>query len=166
MSNEIYTPLSVIHANKSRIDRDFCTCTKIMFHGYEISISSDQSLCSNADLTRTDIRVYLGKADITYEFIEEYNRNNKCVSNIFTDTDDLLFIMNTILSKQQSSVNKVAEVIEDVPKGYKLLKDTTHEERSWSEDTSLENGHYHCSCIECGRQFTGHKRRVVCKSCT
>ena len=117
MTNQIFTPLSVMHANKSRVDSDFCTCTKIMFHGYEISISSDQSLCSNVDLTRTDIRVYQEETDITYRFIEDYNRINKCETNIFTDPDDLLFIMNTILSKKQSVVNKVSEVIDSVAKG-------------------------------------------------
>jgi hypothetical protein len=48
---------------------------------------------------------------------------------------------------------------------YKILRDTTHEERSWGEDSSHENGAYHCVCVDCGRGFTGHKRRVVCKVC-
>jgi hypothetical protein len=120
MTNQIFTPLSVIHANKSRVDSNFCTCTKIAFHGYEISISSDQSLCSNVDLTRTDIRVYQGETDITYRFIEDYNRVNKCQTNIFTDPDDLLFIMNTILSKKQSVVSKASGVIDGAVKGHRL----------------------------------------------
>lgn len=53
-----------------------------------------------------------------------------------------------------------------VQPGYKLLKDSTHDERSWSEDSSHENGAYFCLCHHCGRQFTGHKRRVTCKVCT
>lgn len=52
-----------------------------------------------------------------------------------------------------------------VQTGWKLLKDTTREERSWAEDAAHENGSYFCECMECGRQFIGHKRRVVCKSC-
>lgn len=54
------------------------------------------------------------------------------------------------------------QIVED---GWRLLKDTTHEERSWPEDYSHENGHYSNTCCECGRAFTGHKRRVVCKAC-
>ena len=53
-----------------------------------------------------------------------------------------------------------------VPEGWKLLKDTTMDERSWDEDKNHENGNYFCNCIRCGRQFIGHKRRVVCKSCS
>ena len=52
------------------------------------------------------------------------------------------------------------------PDGWKLLKDTTHDERSWNEDASHENGCYHNTCHYCGRMFTGHKRRVTCKACT
>lgn len=50
-------------------------------------------------------------------------------------------------------------------KGWKLLKDSTHVERSWPEDASHENGNYSNCCCECGRQFVGHKRRAVCKVC-
>ena len=53
----------------------------------------------------------------------------------------------------------------EVPVGYKLLKDTTHAERSWDEDKTHENGNYNCICCHCGRIFTGHKRRVICKAC-
>jgi hypothetical protein len=52
-----------------------------------------------------------------------------------------------------------------VPQGWKLLKDSTFDERSWPEDSGHENGNYFCNCIHCGRQFTGHKRRCVCRVC-
>ncbi len=52
-----------------------------------------------------------------------------------------------------------------VPKGWKLLKDTTHEERSYPEEAKSENGAYSCVCLTCGRSFTGHKRRPVCRIC-
>lgn len=52
-----------------------------------------------------------------------------------------------------------------VAQGWKLLKDSTHEERSWPEDASHENGSYYNTCCNCGRQFTGHKRRVICRVC-
>jgi len=35
----------------------------------------------------------------------------------------------------------------------------------WPEDFGHENGQYLCSCCECKRTFTAHKRRVVCKLC-
>lgn len=54
---------------------------------------------------------------------------------------------------------------EAVPTGFKLLKDTTHDERSWPEDYSHENGCYSNTCINCLRNFTGYKRRAVCKVC-
>lgn len=52
-----------------------------------------------------------------------------------------------------------------VPEGYKLLKNTTHEERSYPEDASHENGNYFNVCHECLREFTGHKRRGICRAC-
>lgn len=53
----------------------------------------------------------------------------------------------------------------DIPVGYKLLKDTTFEERSFQEDYSLENGNYFNVCSYCRRTFSGHKRRGLCKVC-
>ena len=52
------------------------------------------------------------------------------------------------------------------PEGYQLLRSTTHDERSFPEDATSDNGNYYNTCCECGRQFTGHKRRIVCKVCT
>jgi len=52
-----------------------------------------------------------------------------------------------------------------VPEGWKLLKDTTHAERSWPEDSSHENGNYSNICVHCLRGFVGHKRRPSCKVC-
>jgi hypothetical protein len=49
--------------------------------------------------------------------------------------------------------------------GWKLLKDTTYDERSWPEDFAHENGNYWNTCCHCQRQFTGHKRRVTCRAC-
>lgn len=37
--------------------------------------------------------------------------------------------------------------------------------RDWPEDFPHDNGMYMCKCSVCGEQFTGHKRRVVCKVC-
>lgn len=53
-----------------------------------------------------------------------------------------------------------------IPEGYKLLKDSTIFERSFQEDAGHENGNYFCTCCDCGRQFQGHKRRVICKVCS
>lgn len=54
-----------------------------------------------------------------------------------------------------------------VPKGYKLIKDSTLEERRWGEDASDEdNGNYLNTCRSCGRLFVGYKRRTVCKACS
>lgn len=99
MSNLIYTPLVAVVANKTRLNGDFCTCTKINFHGFEISISSDQSLGVDQDLQRTDIRVYRDSRDITNGFVESYNLQNESDLNIFTTSDDLHFIMNEIQSR-------------------------------------------------------------------
>ncbi len=38
--------------------------------------------------------------------------------------------------------------------------------RSWPEDSSHENGKYNCICCQCNQDFVGHKRRVICKTCS
>lgn len=37
--------------------------------------------------------------------------------------------------------------------------------QDWPEDAGHENGAYSCKCAACFQEFTGHKRRVVCKEC-
>lgn len=37
--------------------------------------------------------------------------------------------------------------------------------RSFEEDFHLENGEYCNTCVVCGANFIGYKRRVVCKLC-
>lgn len=38
--------------------------------------------------------------------------------------------------------------------------------RDWPEDSAHENGRYWCTCSTCGQRFVGHKRRVVCRTCS
>ena len=44
-------------------------------------------------------------------------------------------------------------------------KEDLPEDRDWKDDFQHDNGNYECMCFECGRNFYGHKRRVVCKVC-
>jgi hypothetical protein len=74
------------------------------------------------------------------------------------------------IAKDDAEIERLNAAIEQsasgaIPDGYKLLRDSTHDERSWKEDASHENGNYYCTCCVCGRQFNGHKRRVLCKVC-
>jgi hypothetical protein len=41
----------------------------------------------------------------------------------------------------------------------------TPSNRDWPEDFEINNGNYFCQCCLCNEQFTGHKRRVICKRC-
>lgn len=75
------------------------------------------------------------------------------------ETADRLLEIAARLSTSSAAASSV------VPAGYKLLKDSTFDERSWKEDASHENGNYYCNCCVCQRQFLGHKRRVLCKVC-
>jgi hypothetical protein len=52
------------------------------------------------------------------------------------------------------------------PGGMKLeFEDADRISRDWPEDANDENGNYCCVCRLCGNEFTGHKRRFVCKVC-
>ena len=37
--------------------------------------------------------------------------------------------------------------------------------QDWPTDFPQENGIYMCTCVECGIEFTGHKRRMQCRLC-
>lgn len=37
--------------------------------------------------------------------------------------------------------------------------------RDWTEDFEYENGMYRNKCIKCEHEFTGYKRRLICKIC-
>jgi hypothetical protein len=44
-------------------------------------------------------------------------------------------------------------------------QEMTESGRNWIEDFTHENGQYICGCVKCGKDFQGHKRRALCKSC-
>ena len=45
------------------------------------------------------------------------------------------------------------------------FEEMKREGRNWEEDYAHENGNYINKCIDCGKMFRGHKRRIVCKRC-
>lgn len=79
------------------------------------------------------------------------------------------FVQAAPLSGTEVLKQRIAEIAAStegaIPKGWKLLKDSTHDERKWHEDASHENGCYMNTCCHCGREFLGHKRRVSCRVC-
>ena len=72
---------------------------------------------------------------------------------------DMIEILEAELSAARSTL------AEKEREGWKLLKDSTFDERSFHEDAPLENGVYYNDCMNCGRSFTGYKRRTLCKVC-
>lgn len=51
-----------------------------------------------------------------------------------------------------------------MPTGWKLLADTTHEQRAWPQG-SPNAGHYINDCVQCQRTFKGHKMMRQCAHC-
>lgn len=80
------------------------------------------------------------------------------------------FVQAAPLSGTEVLKQRIAEIAAStegaLPKGWRLLKDTTFDERKWHEDASHENGNYCNTCVHCGREFIGHKRRGVCRACS
>ena len=106
------------------------------------------------------------KVDARFEYMRTVQ---VCVGDIVCNT---LFSQNPIADSAAHKLlahkaeMRLYEHLFTQPEGYKLLRSTTHEERSFPEDATSDNGSYYNTCCECGRQFTGHKRRIVCKVCT
>lgn len=40
-----------------------------------------------------------------------------------------------------------------------------YSENDFEEDSKHENGNYQITCLKCGIDFIGHKRRTICKKC-
>jgi hypothetical protein len=89
----------------------------------------------------------------------------------------LSFFMSVIKSGEswtETCEAMYAQAVADTPletaapqepaEGFKLLKDSTFQDRSWP-DKSDDGGLYHCTCCHCLRNFEGHKRRVTCRVC-
>lgn len=65
--------------------------TKIMFHGYEISVASDDSCGTMDHLKRTDIRIFKGDEDVTGQFADS--------STVLWSAEDLFEVMKKIVEK-------------------------------------------------------------------
>jgi hypothetical protein len=48
---------------------------------------------------------------------------------------------------------------------YIAYRQKTAKPQDWPEDFAHGNGFYLCICAKCAAQFTGHKRRTVCRLC-
>lgn len=57
--------------------------------------------------------------------------------------------------EQKESRERLSQLFPIIPNGI-----------NWPEDINHENGNYMCTCLACGEQFQGHKRRVRCKQCS
>lgn len=86
-------------------------------------------------------------------------------AEVLTDEQRLGWFAWRVNDLEQKLTQALKQQAKVVPEGYKLLKDTTHQDRSWPEDAAHENGCYHNTCINCLRGFTGHKRRGICRAC-
>lgn len=53
----------------------------------------------------------------------------------------------------------------DIPFGYKLLRDTTLEQRSWMNESHSERGRNTLTCSHCLRVFHGNAKRTICRTC-
>lgn len=98
----IYTPRSVITLHEYKLKhgavQNPCVCTKIVFMGYEISISMDSSH-GDGDLFRSDIRVYTAPenvegVDVTSGFLRDDE------TMLYGDAETLLRIMEQIKEMQ------------------------------------------------------------------
>jgi hypothetical protein len=48
-----------------------------------------------------------------------------------------------------------------VPRGWRLIKDSSTADRSFPNDGAA----YRCHCVSCHRSFVGARSRLVCRSC-
>lgn len=53
----------------------------------------------------------------------------------------------------------------EIPFGYKLLRDTTVEQRSWMNEAHSERGLATLTCSHCLRVFHANAKRTICRTC-
>ena len=66
----------------------------------------------------------------------------------------------------EADASKVLELSKDNAARPAVAVIQTESTRDWTEDFTHENGQYLNECVHCGHTFTGHKRRVSCRSCS
>lgn len=80
----------------------------------------------------------------------------------------------TLLEIYQPFLNGCFKMIEqakngehslEIPFGYKLLRDTTLEQRSWMNEIHSDRGPNHLTCSHCLRVFHGNAKRTICRTC-
>ena len=93
----IYVPASSIAAIKVASPGNASVCVKILYKGFEISISSDSSHSTTADLTRSDLRIFTptDDKDVTRVVWPEFNGHDvegtaENLRDTFTRIDALL----------------------------------------------------------------------------
>ena len=69
---------------------------------------------------------------------------------------------NEELNKSIRARNKIKEILMEKNESMKVVNN----EGNWPEDFDHENGHYQNICVFCKQMFTGHKRRIFCKTCS
>jgi hypothetical protein len=87
MTKAIYAPRASVTLLLSAPDeRNTCTCTKIPYKEFEVSISMDSSH-GPGDLTRSDLRVYdAADKDVTFQLLPQYVEQG----TVCADADTLL----------------------------------------------------------------------------
>lgn len=99
----IYTPRAAIDLLEYQFQNPYpapgnkSTCTKVMFHGYEISIAMDSSH-GPGDLSRSDIRVYRDNRDVSEDF------HAPDCNMIYGTAEELFRVMKAIEQRENDRV--------------------------------------------------------------
>ena len=127
---------------------------------------------------------YAGRMKIVKVNVAKHRRYANIVSRMMPTPTSVIYYKGVIVDHNTGAgileyfckfVDKTLRDIEDmkdtegqfqVPVGYKLLRDTTRDQRDYPADFHSEHGHNECVCGHCGRNFGGHKRRTICRACT
>jgi hypothetical protein len=110
--------------------------------------------------------------DFKFSFVMVFNNRNHLTNN-----GPEVFPCKTYVE----AMNYISMVTDSVEKCY-ILDNTTdkailviksnnmklppHSKNDWVEDFIFENGYYQNICIKCNNTFMGHKRRIICKTCS
>jgi hypothetical protein len=113
----------------------------------------------------------VAEIDLDTNDLVKYVTNQKAKIDMESDPEKLDFGLFTLIDKYRNDPTFM-EQYKSNSLGTKYISDCIgrafllpESDGDYPEDFPHENGAYCCKCKKCGIEFTGHKRRRICKIC-
>lgn len=118
-----------------------------------------------------NLQIHVSEADALRAHVAELHAENKRLQGWVNDLQSGMYINCVYCGHRSVPAEDTPVAMGDVLKEHieqcsrHPMTAFGHPDRNWPADFAHENGCYICRCCDCGEEFVGHKRRVVCRAC-